>query len=358
MMMLNAILLCAFVHLGQSVWIKEMENPHLWQGDVVLDPDEKLHINQTHTFASVSIKGGRWPGGVIAYEIGSDIGSKGVAAINAAFADYHKYTCIKFKRRSSEREYIHFYKGGGCSSPVGWRSGRANRISLAEGCWYKGVVQHEVGHSLGLHHEQCHPDRDNYVTIVWENLFKGVEFNFYKQTRDSIDTMGTPYDLDSMMHYGSIAFSKNGERTIETKKCMDRLRIGNLDGFSKLDVVQLNLMYKCPVDHHEIPKKPCVDKIDYCDSMIRRGYCGVANRETWMFDVCCKACHAAGSGCGGPGGSGGMPKHGGGGGGGGGGGSGCSDEDKNCPYWARRGFCRGSHGAWMRKHCCKSCTGK
>jgi len=351
---LIAVVLCACALTVQSVWIKEMENPNLFQGDILLDPDEKLHHNESSTFASVSLKGGRWPGGVIPYVIGDDIGSKGVQAINDAIKDYHYYTCIQFKRRTTETEYIKFYKGGGCHSPVGYRRGRVNTISLDTGCWEKAVALHEIGHTLGLHHEQCHPDRDQYVTIIWKNLFKGMEFNFVKQTRDDVDPMGTPYDYDSMMHYGSIAFSKNSLRTIETKNCKDRLRIGQRRGFSKLDVQQLNLMYKCHVPSHPIPEKTCRDTITYCDGMVRKGYCGVPNRETWMYEVCCKACHAAGDGCGGIGGTGGIPT----GGSGGGGGSKCSDDNKNCKWWSSQGYCKGSHGRWMKEHCCDSCKGK
>ena len=36
-----------------------------------------------------------------------------------------------------------------CSSPVGYRSGRVNSVSLAGGCWFKGTVIHEIGHSIG-----------------------------------------------------------------------------------------------------------------------------------------------------------------------------------------------------------------
>ena len=50
-------------------------DPLLFQGDIVLDPDEQLALNHTdRTYASVSLKGQRWPGGKIPYVIGSDIG--------------------------------------------------------------------------------------------------------------------------------------------------------------------------------------------------------------------------------------------------------------------------------------------
>ena len=36
-----------------------------------------------------------------------------MASINAAIADYQKLTCLRFKKRTTERGYLHFYQGGG-----------------------------------------------------------------------------------------------------------------------------------------------------------------------------------------------------------------------------------------------------
>ena len=65
-----------------------------------------------------------------------------------------------------------------CSSPVGYR-GRVNRVSLASGCRRLGTVMHEIGHSIGIYHEQSRPDRDNFVEILFQNIQGGKSFKWH-----------------------------------------------------------------------------------------------------------------------------------------------------------------------------------
>ena len=66
-----------------------------------------------------------------------------------------------------------------------------------------GVVIHEIGHAIGFFHEQSRPDRDNYVTIHYENIVKEMEFNFKKHSEKELTTNNIPYETASIMHYGS-----------------------------------------------------------------------------------------------------------------------------------------------------------
>ena len=59
-----------------------------------------------------------------------------------------------------------------CNSDVG-RIGGKQIVSLGDGCMFKSVIIHEIGHVIGFWHEQNRPDRDDYVAIKTENIKDG-----------------------------------------------------------------------------------------------------------------------------------------------------------------------------------------
>lgn len=47
-------------------------------------------------------------------------------------------------------------------------------LSIGLGCDYKAIVEHEILHALGFYHEQSRTDRDDYVTIWWDEIISGL----------------------------------------------------------------------------------------------------------------------------------------------------------------------------------------
>ncbi|XP_027056439.1 zinc metalloproteinase nas-15-like [Pocillopora damicornis] len=242
-----------------------------------------------------AIRRGLWPGGVLVYEIDSSFrrSSSAMNAIRSGMKMWSDNTCITFReRRGNERSYAYFQGGGGCSSMVG-QTGRRQAITLGRGCLHVGVVAHEIGHALGFYHEQSRPDRDEYVTIYRQNIVRGMEFNFNKYSKSTIDSLGTPYDYGSVMHYDARAFSRNGRPTIVAKK--SGVTLGNRRGLSKIDILQMKLLYKCsgggggpnPPPPTNKPPGECRDTGKYCSYHVPRGDC---ERMDIVRRKCRKSC--------------------------------------------------------------------
>ncbi|GIY50828.1 zinc metalloproteinase nas-8 [Caerostris darwini] len=104
--------------------------------------------------------------------LGNHADEKGRFLIAKAMLEFHKTSCIRFVPRTTETDYIEISPNGGCSSHIG-RVGGAQSVTLGRGCYTVGIMVHELMHTLGFVHEQNRPDRDDYITVLWDNVKEG-----------------------------------------------------------------------------------------------------------------------------------------------------------------------------------------
>lgn len=226
----------------------EVDDKDLFEGDMIVPPDVFYKAEHGMDVDSSrkrgAIRSRLWPSGVVPYVISRSLAGS-TSPIYAGMREWSRKTCIRFKRRTNERAFVMFASSGrGCYSNVG-RTGRSQIINLGPGCRTLGIVAHEIGHAIGFFHEQSRSDRDKYVTVLLQNVIPGTENNFRKYPRSIIDSLGTPYDYRSLMHYASRAFSKNGRLpTIITKNPRYQGVIGQRRGLSPIDAQQANLLYR------------------------------------------------------------------------------------------------------------------
>ncbi|XP_075215362.1 low choriolytic enzyme-like, partial [Lycorma delicatula] len=234
----------------QQEYDDEKDSDDLFEGDIIMLPK---HISELRTINNLVNDEALWPNKTLLYDYAmNEFSHEQIQLIEEAIIDFKKYTCIKFKRRdSTTTTYIYFRNIPkiGCASPIGYYAvdGPLHLFLGGYKCQRTGTIQHELLHALGFWHEHTRYDRDKYVNIIWGNVARGREFNFYKKTSpDLTETM--PYDYGSVMHYRSTAFSKDRlSPTIiphENKAAINV--IGQRIRFSNIDIAKLNLLYNCP----------------------------------------------------------------------------------------------------------------
>lgn len=140
----------------------------------------------------------RWPNGTVPYAFDKKL--KNRDGVMAAIAGWTQQTTLRFVPHTNEYDYVVFkYTPGEMSSDVGCQGGGRQYINVGTGT-HTGKIMHEIGHAVGLFHEQTRHDRDKYVTILWDNIKLLKKHNFEKYD-DGVDV--GPWEWDSLMLYPS-----------------------------------------------------------------------------------------------------------------------------------------------------------
>ncbi|XP_073484967.1 meprin A subunit alpha [Aquarana catesbeiana] len=206
----------------------------LFQGDIMLSNERNALRNESYRW--------KFP---IPYILADNLDLNAKGAILKAFEMFRLKSCVDFKPYEGEHTFLHFQKFGGCWSYVG-DFGVGQNLSIGSGCDHKAIIEHEILHALGFYHEQSRTDRDDYVEIWWDEITEGMGHNFNTYDDTYITDLNTPYDYESVMHYGPFSFNKNASvPTITAKIPAFNNIIGQRLDFSLIDLERLNRMYHC-----------------------------------------------------------------------------------------------------------------
>ncbi|XP_053205153.1 astacin-like metalloprotease toxin 1 isoform X2 [Panonychus citri] len=220
-----------------------MEDLNLFLGDIKLraknDDDDKTLLRNAIVFDD-----NIWSNAYVPIEIDPKLDAIS-SMIEEALDEFHQKTCIRFKTRIAEHAYVKFIFGEGCYSFVG-KIGGLQAISLGDGCHCKGIIIHEAMHALGFYHEHNRSDRDDYVTVNYDNIQSGAEFAFIKLNPHE-NRLYTTYDYESIMHYDGAAFSKSANllTMVPKQEGVNLVHACYKPFLSVKDVEKLNQLYKC-----------------------------------------------------------------------------------------------------------------
>lgn len=146
-----------------------------------------------------------WPNGRIPYVIDPSLDAASKGSVLQAMSNWQTKTQsrVRFEpaKPSDSPRLIVAAGAVPITNHVGYRAGSNSRVTLAKSSSMP-LALHELGHVLGLNHEQRRADRDKYILVKLENIAdKPGCANQFKICKNCVPVH--EYNIDSVMQYDS-----------------------------------------------------------------------------------------------------------------------------------------------------------
>ena len=228
----------------------------VWDGDIILGSPEELEPSGAFTapgkaldipkkaLVAVGNKERLWPSGIVPYVIDPEFSHPpfSLDGIEKAIRHWNENTVIRLVERTGQPNWVRFVPAdtGPCRANLGMVGGE-QKVWVTEYC-SPGTVVHEIGHAVGLGHEQQRNDRDLHVWVSPDPYWRKNERTTFEQPGGREWAIIGPYDYGSVMHCTfrgplytippGIALGQGGPRPWPSSD--HGLSPGDIDGVSRL----------------------------------------------------------------------------------------------------------------------------
>lgn len=189
----------AAYYMGSLISYQRINGQNVFNGDMIITDDQLSASPPKKTDVQTEGHGQNniWPGATIYYSISSNFNTNERSVITSAINDWANKTGLSFVSRNTGT-YLRIQRGSANNCTVGYVSNATMNLSDPTA---KGIVVHELGHAIGLHHEQLRADRDTYIDVKWNNISQSAQSSYNIMT--GLNYGGTTFDFSSIMLYGS-----------------------------------------------------------------------------------------------------------------------------------------------------------
>jgi hypothetical protein len=201
---------------GDEISYYKINGQNIFNGDMVIADNELSDKPQPQT-EGTGLKGNRWPNGNIWY-IFSGGSNEARADVLAAMRAWSAVTKLKFIDVSGygagigTHVRITFDPNAGNRAAVGYQAVKGQFCNL--GNRGVGVAVHELGHTIGMNHEQIRSDRDLYIKINTSNITPNWQSQYVKNKANTdalVNDGRTKFDYASIMLYPSFTYSTGSD---------------------------------------------------------------------------------------------------------------------------------------------------